>query len=439
MSAFGMPLFALMSSELFLFSAPLCLLLTARRPAWAYRAAALAFLLACEAAQDPLRQAVISSGENVAALLAGFALTLCELIVAILIGTKATVWQAFFIGSSSYIIQNLITGCTDFLAHLQAELGIITLPNHTLMFLSLLAVFPLYLMLFVRPIKQNNLALVSEPQISLAVVAVIFAVIGMDIGIKQVPIDITGIAPVAALRVGHATLCVFTLIAELKILLARQLATEREVERRMALERERQYRLSRSNIDAINMKCHDIKHQIRQLAEGDVVADPKAIEELANEVKIYDSQVETGNAALDTVLTEKGVACFREGITISAIADGSVLDGFEPQEIYSFFGNALENAIEAVRAISCIEQRLISVDVHREGLMGIVSIENTCPEEPPFVDGLPQSQKTGAGLEHGFGTHSMRQIIESHEGTLTFTWADGVFYVNALFPWNGHS
>lgn len=434
MSAFGMPLFALMSSELLLFSAPLWLLLPARRPAWACRAAAFAFLLACEAAQDPLRRAVISSGENVVVLLAGFALTLCELIVAVLIEAKATVWQAFFIGSSAYIIQNLITGCTDFLAHLQARCGAFDLPHQALMLLSLLAIFPLYLALFVRPIKRNNLALVSEPQISLAVVAVIFAVIGMDIGIKQVPIDITGMAPIAALRVGHATLCIFTLFAELKILLARQLATEREVERRMALERERQYRLSRSNIDAINMKCHDIKHQLRQLAEGDIVVDSKAIKDLADEVNIYDSQVETGNAALDTVLTEKGVACFREGITISAIADGSALGGFEPQEIYSLFGNALENAIEAVRTIGCIEQRLISVDVHREGLMGIVSIENACPEEPSFIGGLPQSQKAGADIEHGFGTRSMRQIVESHEGTLTFTWADGVFYVNALFP-----
>ena len=273
MSELNVPLFALMSSELFLFSAPLCLLLPARKPAWAYRAAAFVFLLVCEAAQDPLRQAVISSGENIAVLLTGFALTLCELIVAILIGTKATVWQAFFIGSSAYIIQNLITGCTDFLTHLQAGMGILTLPNHTLMFLSLLVVFPLHLMLFVRPIKQNNLALVSEPQISLAVVAVIFAVIGTDIGIKQVPIDITGIAPIVALRIGHATLCVFTLFAELKILSARQLATEREVERRMALERERQYRLSRSNIDAINMKCHDIKHKIRLHGQPALIAE----------------------------------------------------------------------------------------------------------------------------------------------------------------------
>ena len=434
MSPHGAPLFALMSFQLLLFSAPLCLLLPVRRPVWAYRTAAFLFLLICEAAQDPLRQAAISSGEGVMPLLAGFALTLCELIVAVIIGTKATVWQAFFIGSSAYIVQNLITGCTDCLTRLQNAGAIAPIPYSTCMLISILTVFPLYLAFFVRPIRRNNLAFVSEPQIFLAVVAVIFAVIGMDIGIKQVPLSITGIAPIAALRIGHATLCVFTLFAELKILSARQIATEREVERRMALERERQYKLSRSNIDAINMKCHDIKHQIRQLAERGAIVDPKAVEELADEVKIYDSQVETGNPALDTVLTEKGITCFREGITISAIADGSVLDGFEPQEIYSFFGNALDNAIEAERAIGCKEQRLISVDVHREGLMGVVSIENTCPAEPPFTDGLPQCQKPNAGLEHGFGARSMRQTVEHHAGTLTFTWMDGVFYVNALIP-----
>lgn len=70
-------------------------------------------------------------------------------------------------------------------------------------------------------------------------------------------------------------------------------------------ERERQYRLSRENIDAINIKCHGLRHQIRQLAGGGTAVASEALNDIAREADVYDSAVHTGSEALDTILMEE--------------------------------------------------------------------------------------------------------------------------------------
>lgn len=296
-----------------------------------------------------------------------------------------------------------------------------------------LLVYPLYLWLFVRLVRRHSLADISEPQIILVALAVVATVIGLDVVVKSLGASTLGLEAYLMARLAHGVLCGFTLFSEQKILAARQLATEREVERRMAAERERQYQLSRKNIDAINVKCHDIKHQIRSLADGGRVADGRALEDLAAEIAIYDSTSKTGNPALDVILTEKGLVCSGEKITLAVIADGRALECLEPQEIYSLFGNALDNAIEAVRGIGEPERRLVSLKVRRSGTMCVINVENSCDVAPAFRDGLPQTTKTDAG-SHGFGTRSMRGIVERHGGVLSFGCEDGIFHVDALLP-----
>lgn len=60
--------------------------------------------------------------------------------------------------------------------------------------------------------------------------------------------------------------------------------------------------------------------------------------------------VHTGNDALDAILSEKGLACEQGGIAFRCMADGAAVGFMAPTDIYSLFGNALDNAIEASRA-----------------------------------------------------------------------------------------
>lgn len=413
---------------------PLCLKAPRRRHAGLRVLLAVGMFYAGELLQEPIRQMGISAPDYLPVLALTFAITMSEAVVAVLLVCRVSPWQALFCCTAGYIGQNLVSGLDDTLDSL-AQLGLLPVATGPLGYLPLTfaLVYPLYLALFVRGVRQHNLADISEPQIVMVALVVVATVIGLDVAVKTTGIQTVGAQAYLMARGAHGVLCAFTLFAEQKILTARQLAAEREVERRMAAERERQYQLSRKNIDAINVKCHDIKHQIRSLADGGRVADGRALEDLAAEIAIYDSTVKTGNPALDVILTEKGLVCSGEKITLAVIADGRALECLEPQEIYSLFGNALDNAIEAVRGIEEPERRLISLNVRRSGTMCVINVENSCDAAPTFRDGVPVTTKADAG-SHGFGTRSMRGIVERHDGVLTFGCEDGIFHVDALLP-----
>lgn len=410
---------------------PLCAGLERRGHALLRALLAVAVFYAGELLQEPLRR--MSMGSSMPLLMLTFAITLTTTCVAVLLVWRVSPWQALFCCTAGYIAQNLISGTSNLIDTLVCAAGRPELPWSSTLLMGCLLVYPLYLWLFVRLVRRHSLADISEPQIILVALAVVATVIGLDVVVKSLGASTLGLEAYLMARLAHGVLCGFTLFSEQKILAARQLATEREVERRMAAERERQYQLSRKNIDAINVKCHDIKHQIRSLADGGRVADGRALEDLAAEIAIYDSTVKTGNPALDVILTEKGLVCSGEKITLAVIADGRALECLEPQEIYSLFGNALDNAIEAVRGIGEPERRLVSLNVRRSGTMCVINVENSCDVAPAFRDGLPVTTKADAG-SHGFGTRSMRGIVERHGGVLTFGCEDGVFHVDALLP-----
>jgi hypothetical protein len=113
---------------------------------------------------------------------------------------------------------------------------------------------------------------------------------------------------------------------------------------------ERQHALSTQNIEIINQKCHDLKHQIIAMKRIAPEQQEKYIDELERAVEIYDCTLDTGNDALNIVLSEKSLLCKEYGISFTVMADGSALSRLEELEIYTLFGNALDNAIESVRS-----------------------------------------------------------------------------------------
>ena len=162
--------------------------------------------------------------------------------------------------------------------------------------------------------------------------------------------------------------------------------------------------------------------------------DGRVLDEISREVGVYDSVVKSGNDALDTILTEKSLYCEKHGITLSCIADGRALDFVEPTDLYSFFGNALDNAIEAVERLDDPERRSIGLVVRRTGDMVSVHVENYFDGQVSFGgEGLPQTRKADEA-NHGFGTRSMRMIAEGLGGSLACKIQGDVFHLDALLP-----
>lgn len=195
-----------------------------------------------------------------------------------------------------------------------------------------------------------------------------------------------------------------------------------------------QYSLSKENIDLINRKCHDLKHQMAAL-KSMTGSEERAryVAELENSIQIYDSIVKTGNEALDTILTEKSLYCEANHILISCVADGSRLGFINPVDIYAIFGNALSNAIESVQKITASGRRAIDVLVHVKRQFLVISITNPLTGELKFEDGLPVTTKPDNGY-HGFGLKSIRHTAEKYGGFVTVEAKGGIFSLRILFP-----
>lgn len=204
-----------------------------------------------------------------------------------------------------------------------------------------------------------------------------------------------------------------------------------QLERRIEQE-SRYYEISRSNVEEINMRCHDLKHQISALRNMRGEEKQQVITELENSLRVYESLVKTGNEALDYVLMDKGINCANNNINFTVIADGKLISHVSYNDIYVLFGNALDNAIESVMKIENEKQRIISLKIQEHGGMAHVHIENTCKEQPRFSGGLPLTTKTDEG--HGYGVRSIKYIVEKYGGNLTVTLNNEIFALDFLIP-----
>lgn len=182
--------------------------------------------------------------------------------------------------------------------------------------------------------------------------------------------------------------------------------------------------------DAINIKCHDIRHQIAALGEKGY---RKELKEIGSLVNIYDAAVRSENTALDVVLSNKSLACLNKSITFSCIADGRQLDFMADEDVYALFGNILDNAIDAVSQIADPERRVISLSVRVRAGCLIIEEENFFEGEIHFDDGLPVTSKEDKNY-HGFGMQSIRMLTERYEGDIQLESDQGIFKLSIMLP-----
>lgn len=226
--------------------------------------------------------------------------------------------------------------------------------------------------------------------------------------------------------------CMLILYIQVSLCVEQGLRKELETVSILFHESEKRFRQSDENIMLLNLKCHDLKHQIREYA-GKRAINEEYVKNIVDIINIYDSEVKTGNAALDLILTEKSLFCHRNKITLTCLADCTRLDFISEADLYSLFGNIVDNATEAVMKIADDGKRCINLIVRN--VDGFISIE----EDNYFVgeikfgeDGLPITGKTGGGY-YGFGLKSVRMITEKYGGNLKISVNDDVFSLSILF------
>ncbi len=241
-------------------------------------------------------------------------------------------------------------------------------------------------------------------------------------------------AMIEAFRLASGFMCLALLT--LQNLMEKKHHTDQELEvvRRMCYRQQEQFQMSKENIEIINRKCHDMKHQIAALR---TIRDPEQIdrqvEEMEQAVMIYDSMVRTGNSVLDVVLTEKSLYCEAHKINLTCLVDGKMLAFVDTVDLYTMFGNALDNAIESVMRQKDKQKRVIQVASYEEKGMLLIRFRNYCDQIPEMIDGVPVTLKQDKEY-HGFGLKSIRYTAEKYGGGMSIQTGPNFFTLQILIP-----
>lgn len=211
-----------------------------------------------------------------------------------------------------------------------------------------------------------------------------------------------------------------------------ELVQEKRAVEELLKREERLHRISKEQIELINIRCHDLKHRA-DLARAGRWLPEEELRELESSIAIYDGFLKTGNEDLDIVIAEKSMRCSETDITMTCMADGKVMDFMSPGDIYSLFGNALDNAIEYLEGVEDKKRRLISLSIRQNGAFVGIRIENYCASKLQFRNGLPVTTKADKDL-HGFGTKSMCHIVKKYGGSLCCEVERELFIVSIIFP-----
>ena len=219
------------------------------------------------------------------------------------------------------------------------------------------------------------------------------------------------------------TCCLLCLIIQFELCKRATLTKEMEMVRMLWKEDSKQLAERKDTIELINMKCHDLRHRLEDCRLPLTSSEQSEIESL---IHIYDQSYRTGNQTLDVLLADRTILCEKNHIQLSFLGDGGCLQFLTESEIYSLFGNALSNAVEASCKVE-EEKRQISVIIRTSGDLISINITNYYQGRLRFEAGLPATTRSEPRDLHGYGMKSMRTIARKYGGEMKVKAEDGIF------------
>ena len=215
-------------------------------------------------------------------------------------------------------------------------------------------------------------------------------------------------------RIYAIVCCVLALVIQFNFYDMLSEKYEKETICQLWREERKQYALSKQMVDTINVKCHDLKYKLRE--HGGKLSEEER-KSIVDAIDIYDGMVKTGNEVLDVILAENHLQCKANNIKFTFMGDGQVLSFMSASDIYSLFGNALDNAREAVTDVE-EDRRIVNLTVTKKGDFVNVDLVNYFSGELIYEDGVIATRKTEEKGYHGFGMKSMQMLAQKYGGDL---------------------
>lgn len=192
----------------------------------------------------------------------------------------------------------------------------------------------------------------------------------------------------------------------------------------------KQQQVIKESIDMINIKCHDLKHIITQKLETKNI-DNDFIEEVNRSINIYDANIDVGNDTLNILLSQKSLQCKNNDIDLSILLEANKLSFISSSDLFSLFGNAIDNAIECELKENK-ENRFIKIkSIAKENFI-VIKIENYCSSNVTIKNKTIETTKKDK-YNHGFGIKSIKNIVSKYDGELNISLENNVFELIMFF------
>ena len=230
-----------------------------------------------------------------------------------------------------------------------------------------------YFLLHSRLEKRIEIGITNTKLLCLSAIILLFdIVISAFIGYySQTDFNQTYLALLDSFNIFCCILALFLLFLEEN---RSKIANDLTIVKHLLKEKEVQYSTSKANIDLINQKCHDLKHQFYALKNNQAL-DEKLTKEIEESIDIYNSKIKTENEVLDIILTDYNLRSINNSIELTCMADGKLLNFMEETDLYSLFGNMLSNAFEYELKVS-LDKRFISLTITQKGKYVSIHCEN---------------------------------------------------------------
>lgn len=348
---------------------------------------------------------------------------------------KVNIQAAMFLGTAGYAMQHFTYKLIQIVIG-SIEKGIPSFVDNNYGIYGIYASFviislPIFYNMFGKKIHKNETLIIKDSRLLIISIILIICTAILNL-IYESFVKVSNLTLFIVGGLFDMVCCFLTLFIEFEMLKSKEIS-EAYIQMKTIWESEKkQLEISKENMDYMKILAHDLKHE---LSESTLLISKDKVDELNRRIAAFGNSIKTGNDILDLVIAERTLIVQKENINLSIIADGSVLSNMKQSDCYSLFMNIMDNAIDAVKELPK-DQREISLAVRES--MGMILIHEVNPFKGTlnFKDGLPQTTKEDS-MYHGFGTKSIKGIVDSYSGDCEISIKDNNIYVlNILLPKN---
>lgn len=184
---------------------------------------------------------------------------------------------------------------------------------------------------------------------------------------------------------------------------------------------------------------HDVTNQLVALkgyfANGEAASGMQHIDTLLQRVGAATPAFDTGNTALDAILSTKQTLAKSKDISFEArIRIGMQLD-VDSVDLSVIFGNALDNALEACDRLPDNTDKKIILILTQDEQTLFCQLANTAPpkEQAAFATSKPDKEN------HGYGLANLTAALANYGGEPMVSWEDGWFTLSFMLFMNDTS